>query len=79
MGFSKDFVWGAATSAYQTEGAVKGEGKGKHIWDVYTDEPGHVFEGHSGLRAIGFPSTGQGCCRKDMVLSMRRELTFIML
>ncbi len=51
MGFSKDFVWGAATSAYQTEGAVKGEGKGKHIWDVYTDEPGHVFEGHTGETA----------------------------
>lgn len=23
MGFRKDFVWGAATSAYQIEGAVK--------------------------------------------------------
>lgn len=48
MGFAKNFVWGAATSAYQIEGAVKSEGKGLHIWDVYTKEPGHVFEGHTG-------------------------------
>ena len=26
MGFRKDFVWGAATSAYQIEGAVKEAG-----------------------------------------------------
>ena len=36
MGFSEDFVWGAATSAYQIEGGVHGTGKGMHIWDVYT-------------------------------------------
>ena len=48
MGFRKDFAWGAATSSYQIEGAVKGEGKGKHIWDIYTGEQGHVFEGHTG-------------------------------
>ena len=48
MAFAKDFVWGAAISAYQIEGAVKGEGKGLHVWDVYTNEPGHVFENHTG-------------------------------
>ncbi|MGN0464981.1 MAG: family 1 glycosylhydrolase [Lachnospiraceae bacterium] len=31
MAFRKDFVWGAATSSYQIEGAVKGEGKEQHI------------------------------------------------
>ena len=31
MGFRKDFVWGAATSAYQIEGGVHGTGKGMHI------------------------------------------------
>lgn len=48
MGFSKDFVWGAATSAYQIEGMTQGEGKGEHIWDIYTKEPGHILEGHTG-------------------------------
>lgn len=27
MGFREDFAWGTATSSYQIEGAVKGEGK----------------------------------------------------
>ena len=48
MSFREDFVWGAATSAYQIEGAVKEDGKGEHIWDVYTQEPGKIFEGHTG-------------------------------
>lgn len=48
MGFREDFVWGAATSAYQIEGAATEDGKGRHIWDVYVKEPGHVFDDHSG-------------------------------
>lgn len=51
MGFCKDFVWGTATSAYQIEGAVKEGGKGEHIWDVFTKEPGHIYEGHTGETA----------------------------
>ena len=51
MGFSENFVWGAATSAYQIEGAVKEDGKGEHIWDVYVKEPGHIYGGHNGDRA----------------------------
>lgn len=48
QGFSEDFVWGAATSSYQIEGAVAEDGKGEHIWDVYTREPGRIFGGHTG-------------------------------
>lgn len=48
MGFRKDFVWGAATSAYQIEGGAGEDGKGLDIWDVYCKEPGKVYEGHSG-------------------------------
>ena len=51
MAFRKDFAWGAATSAYQIEGAVKEDGKGQRIWDVYTGEPGHIFCGHTGETA----------------------------
>lgn len=30
-----DFVWGAATAAYQVEGAAFQDGKGKSIWDTF--------------------------------------------
>ena len=47
-GFGKDFVWGAATASYQIEGAAREEGKGLHIWDVFCQEKGRVFGGHTG-------------------------------
>ncbi|MCE9537788.1 MAG: beta-glucosidase [Bacteroidetes bacterium] len=34
--FGKDFVWGAATAAYQIEGAWNEEGKGESVWDHFT-------------------------------------------
>jgi len=46
--FAKDFIWGAATSAYQIEGAYAEGGKGLNIWDVFTKDAGHIFEGHNG-------------------------------
>ena len=33
-GFSKDFLWGAASAATQIEGAYNEDGKGLSIWDV---------------------------------------------
>lgn len=48
MGFRKDFVWGAATAAYQVEGAAYEDGKGLSIWDVYCKDGGHIYEDHSG-------------------------------
>lgn len=51
MGFRKDFIWGAATASYQVEGAWKADGKGLSIWDVFTRQPGAVFEGHTGDEA----------------------------
>ena len=48
MAFPKDFIWGAATSSYQIEGAAYEDGKTESIWDVFCKTPGKVFDGHSG-------------------------------
>jgi beta-glucosidase len=46
--FPADFVWGAATAAYQIEGAASEDGRGPSVWDVFSKRPGAVFEGHTG-------------------------------
>jgi beta-glucosidase len=46
--FPEDFVWGAATAAYQIEGAAHVDGRGDSTWDVFCRRLGAVFEGHSG-------------------------------
>ncbi|HUZ34477.1 MAG TPA: GH1 family beta-glucosidase [Xanthobacteraceae bacterium] len=47
-GFPADFVWGASTSAYQIEGAVDADGRGKSIWDAFCHTPGKVKNGDTG-------------------------------
>lgn len=37
MSFPKDFLWGAASAAYQIEGAYNEDGKGMGIWDSLTE------------------------------------------
>ena len=46
--FPPGFVWGAATSAYQIEGAVEEDGRGSSIWDSFTRVPGAVLNGDTG-------------------------------
>lgn len=35
--FPSDFIWGVCSAAYQIEGAVKDEGRGPSVWDVFTN------------------------------------------
>lgn len=42
------FVLGAATAAYQVEGAVSEDGRGPSIWDIFAHEPGRVLDGTTG-------------------------------
>ena len=51
MGFPDGFVWGAAMSAYQIEGAASADGKGECVWDSFCRRPGKVFGGHTGNTA----------------------------
>ncbi len=43
--FGPDFIWGAATSAAQIEGAADLDGRGPSIWDRFCAEPGRIIDG----------------------------------
>lgn len=78
MGFRKDFIWGAATAAYQIEGAAFEDGKGPCVWDEFSHTKGKVFGGHTGdvacdhyhlfkqdvalLKALGIPNYRFSIC-----------------
>ncbi|MEE6296671.1 GH1 family beta-glucosidase [Georgenia wangjunii] len=43
-----DFLWGAATAAYQIEGAADSGGRGPSIWDTFSRVPGATLGGDTG-------------------------------
>ncbi|WP_433225105.1 GH1 family beta-glucosidase [Microtetraspora malaysiensis] len=49
--FPSDFVWGAATAAYQIEGATREDGRGVSVWDTFSATPGNVRDGDTGETA----------------------------
>ncbi|MFG3345941.1 GH1 family beta-glucosidase [Streptomyces sp. NPDC048018] len=50
--FPSGFLWGAATAAYQIEGAAAEDGRTPSIWDTFSHTPGKVFQGHTGDIAV---------------------------
>ncbi len=54
MSFKKDFVWAAATAAYQIEGAHNIDGKGPSVWDTFCTVPGNIYNGDTGNTACDF-------------------------
>jgi beta-glucosidase len=46
--FPEGFLWGAATAAYQIEGAADEDGRTPSIWDTYSRTPGKVLAGDTG-------------------------------
>lgn len=49
--FPENFLWGAATAAYQVEGGARADGRGESVWDVFCRRPGAIAEDHTGDRS----------------------------
>ncbi len=46
--FPQGFFWGAATAAFQIEGATTEDGRGETIWDRFAAMPGNILTGETG-------------------------------
>ncbi len=52
--FPSNFLWGAATSSYQIEGATREDGRGMSIWDHFSTLPGAIAGGETGDVAVDY-------------------------
>ncbi len=52
--FPSNFLWGAATSAYQIEGAAREDGKDLSVWDQFVHQSGAIRDGQTGDVACDF-------------------------
>lgn len=62
--FPADFLWGAATSAYQIEGSPLADGAGPSIWHEFAHTPGRTRNGDTGDIACDHYRR----CREDVAL-----------
>ncbi|MEZ0090259.1 GH1 family beta-glucosidase [Streptacidiphilus sp. EB129] len=69
--FPSGFLWGAATAAYQIEGAAAEDGRSPSIWDTYSHTPGRVHNGDTGDTAADHYHR----YRDDVTLMSRLGLT----
>ena len=46
--FPQQFLWGAATAAYQVEGSPLSDGAGRSIWHRFAHTPGRIRDGDTG-------------------------------
>src|SRR4051812_41757665 len=51
--FPVGFWWGAATAAFQIEGATREDGRTPSIWDTFADTPGRIERGDRADVATG--------------------------
>jgi beta-glucosidase len=68
--FGTDFLWGVATSAYQTEGAYNLDGRGPSVWDRFAHQSGTIKDQGTGDIACDFYHRYAGDIR------LIRELNF---
>ncbi len=73
MAEAAPFRWGASSAAYQVEGAVEADGRGKSVWDVYLHDEQLAGPGVTGDTAINFYDRKQYL--KDIQLFKQMGLT----
>ncbi len=52
--FGPGFKWGVSASAFQSEGACETDGKGKSVWDVFSNSRGNIYKNQNGNIACDF-------------------------
>lgn len=63
--FGTDFKWGVVISAFQNEGAHDADGKGRSIWDAFTERKGKIKDRTHACTACNFYSL----YREDILLA----------
>jgi beta-glucosidase len=66
--FPPDFRFGVSTSAYQIEGALDVDGRGRSIWETFAARPGAIERGEDASRAC------EHYARLDEDLALLRDL-----